>query len=102
MLKVVDNLPPAEPLILVGNMNAHVAGEPLCSSVCPLHGEDRHTLPGGTCGRGRLVAKTLAQCGLQLLNGYQQLHAHTCTRVQWGGMNTHFAVDLMGLNQPAL
>ena len=64
VLEVVDSLLPVKPLIVVGDMNVHIAGELLRSSVCPLHGEERHTLPDGTCIRGHLVAKTLAQYGL--------------------------------------
>ena len=102
VLEVVDSLPPVKPLILVGSMNAHITGEPLCSLVCPLHGEECHTLPGSTCSRGCLVAKTPVQYSLQLLNGCQQLQAHTCTMLQWAGMTTHSTVDLMVLNHPVL
>ena len=40
VLHQLDNLPTTEPVILVGNFNAHLGGfQGLANAPCPLHGE---------------------------------------------------------------
>ena len=79
VLNLTDTLPTSEPWLLLGDLNAHLGTGWPSNVACSLHGEKRKELPGGVCQRGRLVAKTLQERGLHILNGCQHAQAHTCT-----------------------
>ena len=71
VLDLTDTLPTSEPWLLLGDLNAHLGTGWPSDVTCSLHGEKRKELPGGVCQRGRLVPKTLQECGLHILNGCQ-------------------------------
>ena len=47
LLHLLHSIPINEPIALVGDFNAHLGSS---SVPCPLHGETRASLLGGTCG----------------------------------------------------
>ena len=80
MLELVDGLPPEEPLLLLGDLNAHIGSMPeFLACQCPLHGEPNLPLDGCTCSRGRMVLRSVLSRGLRVLNGCKHLQRHTCT-----------------------
>ena len=79
VLDLTNTLPTSEPWLLLGDLNAHLGTGWPSNVACSPHGEKRKELPGGVCQRGCLVAKTLQERGLHILNGCQHAQAHTCT-----------------------
>ena len=102
VLDVLDSIPPGEPLLLLGDLNAHLGGDELRRSPCPLHGTPRCQLPRAICSRGRMVQASLKQRSLHILNGCCEAQAHTCTSMQRGGLTARSAVDIMAVNNAAL
>ena len=103
ILQVLDQIPPNEPCILVGDLNCHIAAlDGFMRTACPLHGCQRSALAGKACSRGRMVLSTLLDRDLHILNGCPRLQPHTCTTVQRGGATVRTTVDMMVTNSAAL
>ena len=84
-------------------MNAHLgAWGPFLDSACPLYGEARCILQGGTCSRGRMLWSTLDARDLHILNGCTHLATHTCTTKQRGGAIIRATVDYIIAKSMAL
>ena len=99
LLQLLDSIPVNEPVVLVGDFNAHLGSS---SAPCPLHGETRAPLLGGTCGRGRLLQVTLDARDMHVLNGCAHVQPYTCTTLQRGGTVVRSTVDYLIVNSAAL
>ena len=99
LLQLLDSIPINEPIALVGDFNAHLGSS---SVPCPLHGETRVSLLGGTCRRGRLLQATLNACDMHVFNGCANVQPYTCTTLQRGGTVVRSMVDYLIVNSAAL
>ena len=99
LLQLLDSIPVNEPVALVGDFNAHLGSS---SEPCPLHGEARAPLLGGTCRRGRLLQATMKARDMHVLNRCASVQPYTCTTLQWGGTVSRSMVDYFIVNSAAL
>ena len=67
VMALLDRLPASDPLLLLGDFNAHIA-LPL-GTTCPLHGCAAPTLSTASCPRGKLILASIQDRQLAILNG---------------------------------
>ena len=83
VLHQLDDLPTTEPVIMVGDFNAHLGGHRgLIDTLCPLHGEHRQQLQGQVNSRGRMLWSTVTARAMHVLNGCSILPMDMCTTCQ--------------------
>ena len=91
VMALLDRLPASDPLLLLGDFNAHIA-LPL-GATCPLHGCVASALSPVSCPRGKLILASIQDHQLAILNGCPRQQAHTFT-----GPAGHSTVDYIIVN----
>ena len=91
VMALLDRLPASDPLLLLGDFNAHIA-LPL-GATCPLHGCATAALSTASCRHGKLILASIQDCQLAILNRCPRQQAHTFT-----GPVGHSTVDYIVTN----
>ena len=91
VMVLLDRLPESDPLLLLGDFNAHIALP--SGATCPLHGCAASALSTASCPRGKLIPASIQGCQLAILNGCPRQQAHTFT-----GPAGHSMVDYIIAN----
>ena len=77
VMALLDRLPASDPLLLLGDFNAHIAL--LLGPTCPLHGCFAPTLSTASCPHGKLILANIQDHQLTILNGCPRQQAHAFT-----------------------
>ena len=91
VMALLDWLPASDPLLLLGDFNAHIA-LPL-GATCPLHGCAAPALSTASCPHGKLILASIQDRQLAILNGWPRQQAYTFT-----GPAGHSTVDYIIAN----
>ena len=91
VMALLDWLPASDPLLLLGDFNAHIALP--SGATCPLHGCAAPALSTTSCPHCNLILASIQDHQLAILNGCPQQQTHTFT-----GPAGHSTVDYIVTN----